>query len=241
MAASESTHVETTIPGDVELLLKQYPELRMNRESHKVCCCLTGHEMPARKDVILSFVQGKKFLRAQQEREYDYDAHKPHLVPSDKKGHKNKLFCMLTFRHVTRNPVDVERHVTGKRYRRALERWKKCQETGETFRPRGKKRIREDSTSDDIDQPRKSKFWQLDSESDEDQLEDDMSDLYPEGDFLIDGEESEEDAENDADGKGKDGNQEEADDSDFDFDAMDVPASSGDSEQKSGKGKVRGN
>lgn len=56
---------------------------------------------------------------------------------------------------------------------------KKCQETGETFRPRGKKRIREDSTSDDIDQPRKSKFWQLDSESDEDQLEDDMSDLYP--------------------------------------------------------------
>lgn len=36
MAASESTHVETSIPGNVELLLKQYPELRMNRESHKV-------------------------------------------------------------------------------------------------------------------------------------------------------------------------------------------------------------
>lgn len=68
-------------------------ELRLNQQfdfevfDHvQVCCCLTGHEMPIRGDAVQSYVKGKKFLKAQQQREFDFDQYKPHLVPNTKRG-----------------------------------------------------------------------------------------------------------------------------------------------------------
>nr|KAG5700477.1 hypothetical protein BaRGS_013964 [Batillaria attramentaria] len=217
------------ISKDVQQLLKKFPELRVDKNKQRVCCCLTGHEMPPREEAILSYVQGKKFLRAQKNREFDYDAYKPHLIPSNKKGHENKLFCMLTYRHITRQPADVEKHVKGKRYQRALQRWQKCQETGEVFRPRGPKRKRDDSMSDG---PESKGFWESDSEADEN-VTDNMSDLYPSDDFASDVEDN---------GETQPAGEKEGSESDFDFEEMDAPtvnSKNGDAKPKSLKRKSK--
>ncbi|XP_076455042.1 surfeit locus protein 2-like [Babylonia areolata] len=192
---------EFFVPAELKALLKEYPALRVDDKKGKVCCCLTGHEMPLRKEAVHSFVTGKKFLKAQSQREYDFEQYKPHLVPNTKKGMKNTLFCTLTLRCVTKRPEDVERHVNGKRYQRALKRWQRCQETGEKFKPRGGKRRRDEplgqfsdhSTSDGGSSGGKAKnFWQLDSDEDGDSDDDDLDDLYPSEDFASGGEGSDE-------------------------------------------------
>ncbi len=41
--------------------------------------------MPCKKDVIDSYINGKKFKKAQTQHAYDYEKYKQHLEPSKKK------------------------------------------------------------------------------------------------------------------------------------------------------------
>uniref|UniRef100_A0A2C9KGY5 Uncharacterized protein n=1 Tax=Biomphalaria glabrata TaxID=6526 RepID=A0A2C9KGY5_BIOGL len=89
-----------------------------------VRCNLTKHEMPATVAAIQSYVSGKKYKKARSLKSYDYDKLKPHIIPSTKRNHLNELFCTLTLRHIGKSPEDVERHLKGKKYTRALARCK---------------------------------------------------------------------------------------------------------------------
>ncbi|KAK7095466.1 surfeit locus protein 2-like [Littorina saxatilis] len=193
--AEQQAHVEKqNVSPQLTKLLKEYPELRVDETRGKICCCLTGHEMPLKVEAVQSYVKGKKFHKAQEGREYDFDRHKPHLVPNSKKNQRHTLFCTLTLRNVTRREADVERHVNGKRYQRALKRWQRCQETGEKFKARGRVKKVEGFTKHKDAKPGGSgDFWQT-SDSEDDADEDELSDLYPSEDFVLsdDGEDGKE-------------------------------------------------
>lgn len=52
-----------------------------------------------------------------------YEEYKEYLVPSGKKG--NQLHCQLTKKYINNVPHHIQRHITGKRFKRALEKLKR--------------------------------------------------------------------------------------------------------------------
>lgn len=54
----------------------------------QVKCTLSGHEMPAKKDALQSYISGKKYQRLHKMKECDLEKYKRHLVPSSKKWRK---------------------------------------------------------------------------------------------------------------------------------------------------------
>ncbi|KAL8625879.1 hypothetical protein ACOMHN_012471 [Nucella lapillus] len=200
MATTESHVNNLVVSTELKSLMREYPALRVDEKRGKVCCCLTGHQMPMRVDAVRSFVQGKKFQKAQADREYDFEQHRPHLVTNTKRHFQHTLFCTLTLRCVTKRPEDVERHVNGKRYQRALKRWQKCQETGEKFKPKGGRR-RGDTIGPGKDSATDWEgakgIWQSGSENeDDDSDDDDLNDLYPSDDFASASDDEEDDDDN---------------------------------------------
>ncbi|KAK0065789.1 surfeit locus protein 2, partial [Biomphalaria pfeifferi] len=169
--------------SEIDVLLRNHSSLEYIdlSDKTKVRCSLTKHEMPATVAAIQSYVSGKKYKKARSLKSYDYDKLKPHIIPSTKRNHLNELFCTLTLRHIGKSPEDVERHLKGKKYTRALARWQKCQETGEKFVPRPS-RQKKVITSDSDSVSGENQFWEDDSEDDHGS-EDDMSDLYPDDDL----------------------------------------------------------
>ncbi|KAI0241586.1 Surfeit locus protein 2 [Lamellibrachia satsuma] len=152
-------------------ILVDNPALTLIQNGEKVKCTLSGHEMPAKKDALQSYISGKKYQRLHKMKECDLEKYKRHLVPSSKKWRKNQLFCLLTLRHLNNSPVHIQRHTDGKRFQKALHRWELCQETGVEFKARqGWKRPQVDSDPSD--------------EEDEGREEDNLDDLYPPADFL---------------------------------------------------------
>ena len=51
----------------------------------QVRCSLTGHEMPARVQDILAYVNGQKYKRLRSLADYDYSAVEPYLVQSNRR------------------------------------------------------------------------------------------------------------------------------------------------------------
>ncbi|RUS86148.1 hypothetical protein EGW08_006096 [Elysia chlorotica] len=168
----------TTPPPDIQALLAKHKSLKYNESKNKVICQLTKHEMPPALGAIESYVKGKKYQKA-AEKTFDFNQYKPHIVPSSKRQHLHELFCFLTLRHVARTQQAVERHVSGKRYKRALARWTKCQETGEKFIPRGGRRKNTGGSDSDNIRSGGAPNWSDDSAGEDDADEDDLEDLYP--------------------------------------------------------------
>ncbi|CAL1535800.1 unnamed protein product [Lymnaea stagnalis] len=175
---------------DVNKLLESHSSLIYIPDKNKIRCALTKHEMPATIEAVRTYVDGKKYKKARSEQTYNYDQHKPHIVPSSKKKHTHELFCTLTLRHIGKAPQDVERHINGKRFKRALARWTKCKETGEKFTPRSGGRQKKTVNSDSDSVSGGDNIWSDDADDDSNN-NDDMSDLYPVDDFNDSGDEAE--------------------------------------------------
>uniref|UniRef100_F6YMT1 Uncharacterized protein n=1 Tax=Ciona intestinalis TaxID=7719 RepID=F6YMT1_CIOIN len=128
--------VDSNIPTEVKELLKLHPGLACT-ENGRIKCTVTNHEMPCRHDSVLQHVKGKKYLRLTTgiTGEFDITKYEPHIMPSNKKGHENQLFCTLTLRHLNKIPSHLEKHVNGKRYKKAKAKWEACQLSGEKFVP----------------------------------------------------------------------------------------------------------
>eukprot|EP00105_Crassostrea_gigas_P010857 XP_011426275.1 PREDICTED: surfeit locus protein 2-like isoform X1 [Crassostrea gigas] len=165
MAASVTSHV--SLSKELKKLLKQYPNLTVMNEKPRVKCSLSGHEMPCQVEAIQNYIKGKKFQKLLAQNQYNYEKFKEHIVPSTKKGREHQLFCLLTLRHINKNPEHIKRHIEGRRFKKAYARWEECQRTGEKFQPIGGKKknydmedSNEDETGSDVDS---------------------LSDLYPAG------------------------------------------------------------
>ncbi|XP_016113453.1 surfeit locus protein 2 [Sinocyclocheilus grahami] len=125
---------------------------------------------------------------------------------------RDHLFCKLTLRHINRVPQHVLRHVSGRRYRRALEQYEECVRQGVEFVPvqlKKKRRPKEAAGSEGraagserrASRKQDSGVWTPNSSDGEDSdSSDSMSDLYPPSVFTVkktDDEQNASDAEED--------------------------------------------
>ena len=114
--------MEGSVGSEMEeylVVVKEYVEVL---ESGKIKCLVTGHEMPAKKEVLQKHFEGKKFKakKAKWVRDYDFTQHEPYIVP-DRTNPKHFLYCKVTKRPLNRAAKEVEAHVNGRRYKAALE------------------------------------------------------------------------------------------------------------------------
>lgn len=94
-------------------------------ENGKIRFKLTGMEFPLNADTALlsRHLQGRAMRRARvaaTNAKYDFDAHKPYIVPDRHRDENKFLFCHLTSRTLPKNSKVVEAHVNGKKYKRRL-------------------------------------------------------------------------------------------------------------------------
>ncbi|CAH1272431.1 SURF2 [Branchiostoma lanceolatum] len=171
------------MPADVRNFVSSYSGFQILPDSKRVLCTLTGHELPYHLPSLQTYVKGKKYQNLvsglKTEDNFDYKKFEPHIRPNDKPKRQHELFCTLTLRHLNKLPSAVYRHVNGRRYKKALERWEECQRTGEKFVPLCKlNRKKKESLDHSSAEKKFSKSQDTDSESEEDS-DDSMSDLYP--------------------------------------------------------------
>ncbi|XP_074655273.1 surfeit locus protein 2-like [Tubulanus polymorphus] len=211
------------LPENVKNLLKDHPSLELITSDGKLKCHYTGHEMNVNVAAIETYVKGRKYKKAAAIAAIE--KYKPHIVPSGKKGRESQLFCTLTLRHLNKEPGHLERHVNGKRYKRALARWKECQEKGIEFKPRT------GNTPKSVPGVESNKEVPNNDSGDEKNQDhiDDMSDLYPEADF-----QQEDGSDDDGD---DDDDMDTTDDSDFEFEDLEpeIHANNGNSKNNSVK------
>ncbi|KAM4664799.1 surfeit locus protein 2 isoform 1-T1 [Discoglossus pictus] len=168
------------LPADVEAFIQQHPSLKLV-EGNKIRCSLTGHELPCRLPELISFTNGKKYKRLTKTTTstIDYSNLAPHIVPSTKNPHQ--LFCKLTLRHINKLPEHIQKHVEGKRYRRALCNYEECQKQGVEYVPaclKGKNKQKHSGRERPAG--KKREMWEpAASNSEGSDSEDSMSDLYP--------------------------------------------------------------
>lgn len=53
---------------------------------------------------------------------------------------RSQFFCLLTLKHVNKQPDHVQRHVEGRRFLKSYQYWLECQEKGVKFVPLCKQR-----------------------------------------------------------------------------------------------------
>ncbi|XP_026992549.1 surfeit locus protein 2 [Tachysurus fulvidraco] len=203
------------LPADLREFLQNQPFLELT-EAKKIKCTLNGHEFPCKLAEIQSFISGKKYKKLCAGKEFNYSQYEPYLVPSTKQ--QNHLFCKLTLRHLNRVPHHVLRHVSGKRFKKALAQYEECVKQGVEFVPLRlqQKKSRPKNTEDGMEsrsedsgkhkQKQKVKkkqdsgIWApSSSEGEASDSEDSMSDLYPPTLFTLKKPEGQEEIEGDED------------------------------------------
>jgi hypothetical protein len=210
MATTSTT--AAALDADVQALLGQHDFLEVvttgegEQQRVRVRCALTQHEMMPRVDAINEYLDSKKFRKARDWYCHDYSKYEPYIVAHRRKP--KSLFCNVTGTVLNRIPAEVEKHVSGKKYKRMKEHV-----TVSTVRGKGEDGEDGDDFdanafefensqaifSDDEDEDGKPAATavqlkqQDDVEEEEDEeeeeedeeeedVDDDMSDLYPEDD-----------------------------------------------------------
>ncbi|KAL1273547.1 hypothetical protein QQF64_026361, partial [Cirrhinus molitorella] len=178
------------LPEDLRSFLQKHPCFQLT-DSKKIRCTLNAHEFPCSLAELQHFTAGNKYKKLSAQAEFDYSQYEPHIVNSTKQP--NHLFCKLTLRHINRVPVHVLRHVNGKRYRKALERYEECVRQGVEYVPiqlRRKQRPKEHNEAAGSERRANRKedsgIWApKSSDSEEGDSDDSMSDLYPPSVFTV--------------------------------------------------------
>ncbi|XP_059405314.1 surfeit locus protein 2 [Carassius carassius] len=182
------------LPEDLRSFLQKHPCFQLT-DSKKIRCSLNAHEFPCSLAELQCFTSGNKYKKLCAQAEFDYSQYEPHIVSSTKQP--DHLFCKLTLRHINRVPQHVVRHVSGRRYRRALEKYEECVRQGVEFVPvqlKQKKRPKEAAGSEGrvtgserrASRKQDSGVWTPSSSGGEDSdSSDSMSDLYPPSVFTV--------------------------------------------------------
>lgn len=128
--------------SELDQLLGKYASLKCNEEKTKIICEWSGHEMPLSAEHVNSYVSGNKYkkLLTKNINQADLAKYKEFLVASTKSWGKNQFFCLLTLKHVNKQPDHVQKHVEGRRFQKSYQYWLECQEKGVKFVPLCKQR-----------------------------------------------------------------------------------------------------
>lgn len=182
------------LPEDLRSFLQKHPCFQLT-DSKKIRCSLNAHEFPCSLAELQCFTSGIKYKKLCAQAEFNYSQYEPHIVSSTKQP--DHLFCKLTLRHINRVPQHVVRHVSGRRYKRALEKYEECVRQGVEFVPvqlKQKKRPKEAAGSEGratgserrASRKQDSGVWTPSSSGGEDSdSSDSMSDLYPPSVFTV--------------------------------------------------------
>ncbi|KAM4719765.1 surfeit locus protein 2 [Anableps anableps] len=174
------------LPADIRTFLIDHPFFQLT-DGKKIKCTLNGHEMPCSMAELQRFIQGKKYKKLNSAAEFNYSQYEPHIVSSTKQP--NRLFCKLTLRHLNRQPDHVLRHVSGKRYKKALSHYEECAQKGTEFVPARLKQKKPKNTGEEMGPSPKRRpngMWEpSSSEEEHSDSEDSMSDLYPSSMFSL--------------------------------------------------------
>lgn len=98
------------------LLLEENKEYLVLLPTNKIKCKLSGHEMPPSSDMVLQYINSKSFKKSLEWYSFDFSKYLPHVV--DDNQNSRKLYCKLTKQHLNKVPLQVEKHVNGKRFLR---------------------------------------------------------------------------------------------------------------------------
>merc|ERR1712212_1211905 len=153
-------------------ILNLHPALSKT-ENNRIRCGITGHEMPAKIVQVRQHIGGKRFSRLAKEwkkPEEEENNKRKHLETHTK--HEGMLYCKLTGRSVSNEEIHIQRHLNGKKFKKALEHWVECEKNEDKeFRPMREwgQRSRQDRDFDDMIGANEN------GESDDD----DCHDLYP--------------------------------------------------------------
>uniref|UniRef100_A0A1A7YVI7 Surfeit 2 n=1 Tax=Iconisemion striatum TaxID=60296 RepID=A0A1A7YVI7_9TELE len=175
------------LPADIRTFINNHPFFQIT-DGKKLKCILNGHEFPCSLAELQKFILGKKYKKLSSAAEFNYSQYEPHIVPSTKQP--NQLFCKLTLRHLNRQPDHVVRHVSGKRFTKALSQYEECVKKGIEYVPARLKQKRPKVSREEFHQGKVSKrsnsMWEPSSSDEEhSDSEDSMSDLYPSSMFTL--------------------------------------------------------
>eukprot|EP00981_Chlorochromonas_danica_P001184 scaffold262_cov164-Ochromonas_danica.AAC.8 len=120
--------------------------------SNRIKCEVTQHELPLDVKVIEAHVNGKKFKKALEWYNHDFSQYQPYIVPH--KEDNKKLFCVLTKQTLNKIPAEVQKHVSGKRFKRLKEEHEQKKVKGS----KSKSKVPKESEDEEPD------FWEEEEE-----------------------------------------------------------------------------
>ncbi|KAM3727595.1 Surfeit locus protein [Dirofilaria immitis] len=97
-------------------LLDQYPVFEFD-DRQKLRCTLTGHEIPSRFDQLDHYIKTSKFVRAWRIHEImkEYGKYFDDISP-------HEFGCKITMKILSKDPDDLLRHISGKKFKKGLEK-----------------------------------------------------------------------------------------------------------------------
>lgn len=125
--------------SEVERFIKKYLGIfEFLDERGKVLCKLSNHEIPCKILLLREYVETKKFKRLYKklkspEKIYANieGKYKDFFVPSKK--NPSRLFCTLTKKEVNKLPHELEKYVSGYKFRKAYYQWKHSRANQDTL------------------------------------------------------------------------------------------------------------
>eukprot|EP00736_Rhodelphis_marinus_P013560 Rmarinus@m.12619 len=90
-------------------------------EKGKILCTITGHEVAPSLPDLEAHWRGKAFKRGlarKENGEYDFEKHKPYIVPH--RFEEGKLYCTLTKKTLNKDHKEVIAHCNGRHYKHAI-------------------------------------------------------------------------------------------------------------------------
>jgi len=169
-------------------------------ERHKVLCKLTKHELPLNAAAIETYINGKKFqtylskVRKPGALVQKLDEKYASLFRPSKKFPVTRLYCTLTRKEINKQPHDVEKYITGYKFRKALDKHRQRKEKGEAEpEPEEEEEVEKESAdadADAVEEAMEDPFYALSSEGEEEVGEADQAGDMDDNEEVIDDEET---------------------------------------------------
>ena len=123
----------------MDKLFQQYPVFEEGTYC-KLHCTLTGHDIPATVESLEQYIKTKKFQTAYKV--YELVQANPDIFEELDEG---LIGCKITKTAIAKDPKDIQAHLNGKKFKRALERGVKADED------QGDEKIDDDSGASDVE------------------------------------------------------------------------------------------
>ena len=82
--------------------------------NNRVKCLLSGHEMPLKLETIMEYINSRNFKKIKEWYNQDFSKYLPYIVQHN--SNPKLLHCKLTNKPLNKIPVEIEKHVNGKKF-----------------------------------------------------------------------------------------------------------------------------